>query len=475
MELKPMETAYRLNREALGWLHRARRERSTGRLEARSTSSLREVFFREGRIVGIRTSVEAERLGELLMRVGRITRQHFEDASIFVRKGIRIGRILAELRILDRAEIDPMLRLQAMEVACAILGDSRAEVRFEETGNVFTTLETAMSVPDVILEAARRIGSPRRALEALGWTRAFRPVDASLLVECKGLTPEDAYLLSRFYGGSTIEGALSAAGIDEEKALRSALGLIESGLLEIEDDEQVKKQKAVRDDVHRMFELLKKKDPWRALELPGDVGIETARAAFRDAVRKYHPDRYQGVSDPAFQEELASVCASFTNAFTALTTALKLRGSAARDSAIALSSTAVEKPGPTEPPPPPPQQPKTKTEAPASRDPEVYFKEAKRAMELRDYFRAIQLLRVAIEKRGDHAPYHFFLAEALSKNPRWRHEAEKSYQRAIELDPYRLEYYAGLRKLYEGAGLHRRAETVQHKAEEMGFAARGVA
>jgi hypothetical protein len=295
------------------------------------------------------------------------------------------------------------------------------------------------------------------------------------MVECTGLTPEDAYLLSRFHGGSTVEGALSAAGIDEEKALRSAVGLIESGLLEVEDDEQVKKQKAVRDDVHRMFELLKTKDPWRALDLPGDVGIETARAAFRDAVRKYHPDRYQGVSDLCFQEELASVCESFTNAFTALSTALKLRGSAARDSAIALSSTAVETPK-VEPPPRPPQPAQTtKNEAPPSCDPELYFKEAKRAMESRDYFRAIELLRVSVQTRGDHAPYHFLLAEALSKNPRWRHEAEKSYQRAIELDPYRIEYYAGLRRLYEGAGLHRRAENVQHRAEEMGFAARGVA
>jgi tetratricopeptide (TPR) repeat protein len=475
MELKPMETAHGWNREALKWLHRSRKERSTGRLEARSTSALREVFFREGRIVGIRTSVESERLGELLMRVGRITRQHFEDASIFVRKGIRIGQILAELRILDRAEIDPMLRLQATEVACAILGDSRADVRFEETRDLFTTLETSLSVPDVILEAARRIGSPRRALEAFGWHRVLRPVDSSRMVECTGLTPEDAYLLSRFHGGSTVEGALSAAGIDEEKALRSAVGLIESGLLEVEDDEQVKKQKAVRDDVHRMFELLKTKDPWRALDLPGDVGIETARAAFRDAVRKYHPDRYQGVSDLCFQEELASVCESFTNAFTALSTALKLRGSAARDSAIALSSTAVETPK-VEPPPRPPQPAQTtKNEAPPSCDPELYFKEAKRAMESRDYFRAIELLRVSVQTRGDHAPYHFLLAEALSKNPRWRHEAEKSYQRAIELDPYRIEYYAGLRRLYEGAGLHRRAENVQHRAEEMGFAARGVA
>jgi hypothetical protein len=457
------------NREAARWLRRVRKERSTGRLESRSGPVLREIFVREGRIVGIRTSAEAERLGELLMRMGRITRQHFDDASIFVRKGIRIGEILAELRILERAEIDPMLRLQVTEVACAVLGDPGAAMRLEETHDLFTTLESPMAVSEVIMAAARRIPSPGRALEALGRDRALRAVDASVVVESSGLTPEDAYLLSRFHGGCTIERALAAAGIAEEAALGSVVGLIESGLLEADGEDCSQAQEAVRDEVHRMFELLQRKDPWRALGLPLDAEIETARAAFREAVRKYHPDRYQAMSDPAFQGELASVCESFTSAFTCLTTALKLRGSAAKESAIALASTAVEGQA-TEPPPP-----KEKTEAPASCDAEVYFREGRRAMERKEYFRAIELLRVSVEKRGDHAPYHFFLAEALAKNPRWRHEAEKAYLRAIGLDPYQLEYYAALRKLYEVAGLHHRAESVQHRAEAMGVAVRGVA
>jgi tetratricopeptide (TPR) repeat protein len=333
-----------------------------------------------------------------------------------------------------------------------------------------------MAVSEVIMAAARRIPSPGRALEALGRGGALRAVEASVLVESSGLTPEDAYLLSRFHGGCTIERALAAAGIAEEAALGSVVGLIESGLLEADGEDYSSAQEAVRDEVHRMYELLQRKDPWRALGLPLDVGIETARAAFREAVRKYHPDRYQAMSDPAFQGELARVCESFTSAFTCLTTALKLRGSAAKDSAIALASTAVERPA-TEPPPPP-LPPKEKTEAPASCDAEVYFKEGRRAMERKEYFRAIELLRVSVEKRGDHAPYHFFLAEALARNPRWRHEAEESYLRAIDLDPHHLEYYAALRKLYEAAGLHHRAESVQHRAEAMGVSGvsfRGVA
>jgi tetratricopeptide (TPR) repeat protein len=471
-----MATRDALNREAVRWLRQVRKNGTTGRLESKTTSAAREIFLREGRIVGIRTSVEAERLGDLLVRMGRITRQHFDDASIFVRKGIRIGQILAELRIIDRAEIDPMLRRQAMEVACAILIEAEGAVRFEETGDLFTTLETTLAVSDVIMETARRIPNPGRGLEALGPDTRFRPVDSSFLVECSGLTPEDVYLLSRFQGGSTIEGVLTASGLGEEAGLRSALGLMECGMLEPDDAKAVQEQRALRDDVHRMFELLKKKDPWRALGLPADVGIETARAAFLDAVRKYHPDRYQGVIDLDFQRELGSVCESFTNAFTCLTTALNLRRSAAaHDSAIALGST-IETPVVSAPSLDSVSATESATgEAQARCDAGVYFKEARRAMQRQDYFRAIELLRVAVGERDDHAPYHFLLAEALSKNPRWRHEAEQSYRRAIELDPCRREYYGALAKLYESVGLGHRAESLQREAEGIGLAMSVVA
>lgn len=464
-----MTTGDALNREAVRVLRHVRKTRTSGRLEFKTSSAFRQMFFREGRIVGIRTSVEEERLGNLLLRIGRITKQHFDDASIFVRKGIRIGQILAELRIIDRAEIDPMLRRQAMEVACAILSGVEGELRFEETGELFPTLESPMSVSDVIMEAARRVSNPRRALEALGSRTLFRPVDSSLFVECSGLTPEDVYLLSRFQGGSTIGDVLQASGLAEERAARSALGLIQCGMLEPHDEEGAGKQRAFRDDVHRMFELLKTKDPWRALDLPADVGIETARAAFRDAVRKYHPDRYRRTRDPVFQGELASVCESFTNAFTCLTTALNMRRTAAKDSAIALAST-LETPVVSAVSNEPGSAPEPATgEAQTRYDAEVYFKEGRRAMLRQDYWRAIELLRVAVEERGDHAPYRFLLAEALSMNPQWQHEAEQSYRRAIELDPCRGEYYVALAKLYERAGLSHRAESLQRQAREIGL------
>lgn len=209
-----------LNQETARRLRAVHRARKSGSFLVEAGRARREIFLRDGAIVGIRTSVDAERLGELLIRSGRITRQHFEDASVFVRHRWRLGEILAELGVLDRSEIEPAVRRQAIEVC------------------------------------------------------------------------------------------------------------------------------------------------WRALAEP-------------------------------------------------------------------------------EP----------------------------RALRQEDYYRAIQLLRRAIHLGDERAETHFLLGEALAKNPRWRQEAERSYRRALEIDPWRRETYVALARLYESAGLSRRAERILEQARERGAAA----
>jgi len=498
-----------LNPEVTERLRALQRQKSTGRLHAASDSWSRELFFRDGRIVGIRTSVEEERLGNLLVRFGRITPQHFEDASLFVRHGWRLGEILAELKVIDRSEIDPMLRRQATEVACAVLTETGAEIRFEETSELFTTLEGALSIGDVVLEAARLItdvGGFRADLSSDD--RRFRPVEPSVVAECASLTPEDVFLLSRFQGGSTLPAVLHASSLGEGSTVRALVGLVESGLLLTEDGSKSEERPgsarieldAVRKDVDRMFRRLARLDPWRALDLPQDVGIETARLAFRDAVMRYHPDRHHSIPDPELHKELASICEKFTTAFTCLTTALQLRRSSASESAIPLASTLVTSsasPEPCDPrarvdsatsrpapaietsqssrggaPAVPPSRgdvAENAPPAPGSYNAEVYFREGARALARGDFWRAVELLRQAVERRNDQAPYHFLLAEALSRNPLWRHEAEGSYRRAIELDPYRIKHYEALARLYEAAGLSHRAEGVLRQARAMGL------
>jgi len=115
-----------LNRKVLGWLKRLHETRETGCSRASAGTAKRELFFRDGSILGIRTTVDEERLGELLIRLGRITRQHFEDASIFVRHGWRLGEIRrgAMLRRSPSSERDAAFG--------SVAGGNRSTVQLDE-------------------------------------------------------------------------------------------------------------------------------------------------------------------------------------------------------------------------------------------------------------------------------------------------------------------------------------------------------
>jgi tetratricopeptide (TPR) repeat protein len=58
----------------------------------------------------------------------------------------------------------------------------------------------------------------------------------------------------------------------------------------------------------------------------------------------------------------------------------------------------------------------------------------------------------------ENARYRYWLAMALSKNAKWRREAEEHFLKAISLDQFVADYYVGLGLLYKEAGMQRRAE-----------------
>ena len=85
-------------------LRRMYLSKGTGVLLSELGGNERSLFLRSGLVVGARSSFESERLGEVMVRHGHITQQHFEDASHFIKGGRRMGDILAELGITDREE-----------------------------------------------------------------------------------------------------------------------------------------------------------------------------------------------------------------------------------------------------------------------------------------------------------------------------------------------------------------------------------
>ncbi len=92
-----------------------------GELCVMDRSSRRSIFFDQGNIVGVQTSIDSERLGAVLYRYGALTEEQHERVLEQVSMGKRVGESAIELGFLTQSAVFNYIRRQAEEVVFATL------------------------------------------------------------------------------------------------------------------------------------------------------------------------------------------------------------------------------------------------------------------------------------------------------------------------------------------------------------------
>lgn len=81
-----------------------------------------------------------------------------------------------------------------------------------------------------------------------------------------------------------------------------------------------------------------------------------------------------------------------------------------------------------------------------------------------DYYGAIVLLKGAVDFAPDHAEAWFLLGSCQERNPKWRRDAAESFQRALSIDPNKVDALISLGDLYKLEGLTSRAQSCYEDA-----------
>ena len=81
-----------------------------------------------------------------------------------------------------------------------------------------------------------------------------------------------------------------------------------------------------------------------------------------------------------------------------------------------------------------------------------------------DYYGAIVLLKQAVDFAPDHSEAWYLLGSCQERNPKWRRDAAESFQRALSLDPNKIDALISLGDLYKGEGLTSRAQSCYEDA-----------
>ena len=460
----------------------------TGVLTCEADASQRAVYFQSGFVVSATSSLEQDRLGEVMIRHGRITQKQFEDASHFIKSGWKLGEILAELSIIDEDEIEFFVRLQLLDIACTQLIRPPRRLSFAPLGGVDGYLEAPLSVADILMEAARRtpkLGSKLRALEEEERKIGF-PSDPLRRFQDVHLQPAEAFVLSRVDGTQTVKDIFAVSPLSEEQTARTLLGLLEAELIEPEGTDVVEPQAATlkpqafavereddidtsqtlrrgerrdreRASVERLYQEVQFQDHWQVLSIEQGASAEVIKQAFFAGAKAYHPDRFRHITEPEFQEKLSFIFRRVNEAYETLSS----NESRERYESLRAKETLYTQfqQGP------PGAVPTRRTSRAKPGDASDLFHRARQAFDTEDFWTCIELSREAVDVAPDSAAYYHLLGMALAENPKWRQDAEKNLKIAANLDPFRASYVLELAKLYEKAGLHLRAQKTLEKAQ----------
>lgn len=104
---------------------------ATGTLTLRRNEEEKSIFIKNGQIIFASSNLEADRLGNLLVRLGRLTQEQME-AVLKMRNpcGKRFGAVVVELGFLEPKNLYEGLKLQVREIIFSLFLWESGDYRF---------------------------------------------------------------------------------------------------------------------------------------------------------------------------------------------------------------------------------------------------------------------------------------------------------------------------------------------------------
>ena len=168
---------------------------------------------------------------------------------------------------------------------------------------------------------------------------------------------------------------------------------------------------------------------YELLGIAPSASIADVRKAYAKLARERHPDRFP---DPAAKKAAQQTFQEITAAFNTLSND---RARAEYDKSLKAPRRA-----------PVPEE--------IARD---AYDRGQKLYEAKNFFDAVELLRVATAHAPQEARYHAALGRALARNPHWVREGLQSLEKAVQLAPRHPGYHAELAEILAGQGLRIRA------------------
>lgn len=134
-------------------------KRATGTLTLREGKVEKSVYLQEGQIIFASSTDSQDRLGEIMIRAGKLSRQNLETALAQHKKtgGFKkLGALLVEQGFVAPKELFAALKTQVKEIIFSLFLQSGAEYSFEEALPP-DTIHLQLDIAELIREIIERL------------------------------------------------------------------------------------------------------------------------------------------------------------------------------------------------------------------------------------------------------------------------------------------------------------------------------
>jgi len=413
----------------------------------------RYLFFHDGFLVFAKITHPQELLGEVLFKLGKISKQTYSEIDSYIDPSLRLGESLMKEGLLTEDDLYAGLAYQMREITLNIFPYFNGKFKFQERGKFEEEeFKSKITIPDLIEEGIRRMKFHPQ-LEKFMVKKVPFPKSQDFTDR---LTEEEKKIIGTIDEHSSAEDLFHSGNFDPKFFWTSLYLSYCLNIIDIKDAEEapVKKEKAekvvfeVTDEklaeVIKMSEKLPTMDYYQILKVPDNSSPYEIKLSYFRLSREYHPDCFSKDLPSDVKEKVEDVFAHISNAYDTLGDEKKKQDyDSKREASPDLSGKELEK------------------------EADIKYRQGRTLYNQERYEEALKLLEEAVRLKKNKAIYFRMLAMAKSKVPPFHKKAEEDFQKAIGLEPSNPECYIGLGTYYKGEGLLDKAKKQFKKALEV--------
>lgn len=423
----------------------------------------KNVYFQGGDMVFAASNQAEDRLGELLLREGKITTEQFRvshELSEKIRK--RHGSALVELGYISPGMLMWAVNLSVENIILSLFSYREGRVVFKE-GTLPTEelITLRLSAANLIYKGIKGIHDVEHIKQLCppGDTVMVLASDPMDLFQDLKLVEQDKRIMTMVDGKRTFKEIIKESGVDVLEAMKVLFALMSARVISPAGEagpvpeEVVTAEEVVSEStselsqdfatrLEHLYGVHKDLGYYDILDVEKGASESDIKKAYYRMAREFHPDRHFQLPEE-MRDKLNTVFAYISTAYTTLMNPAQRKD-------YDEQSAGGKRPGGLDPP----DMAKEK------------FVMGKDALARARFEEAAKLFAEAAYLESTSPDYHYYSGMALRMGGKHK-EAEKALQRALKIDPSNADYLAEAGNVYLALGFNLRAKSTFGKALEI--------